>query len=104
MRGALADAAVGDGVALGIESFALIERYQLFCGLERAVVANRLAPRDVDRAGYVAGTLGGFGHARWCDDLAGELRRRADVDEVERFVGHRFEHQVATRADLGVDI
>ena len=68
-------------------------------GLERAVLLDRLRPRDRLRAGDVAGALRALllvaGHG---DDLARELLRRAHVDQ-DVAVAERLADLVAARAD-----
>jgi hypothetical protein len=97
VRRALADPAVGDD-RVAVED-AVVELAQLVGGPERAVVADRLRPRHRLRARDVAGALGALvlvaGHR---DQLAGELLRRADVDQLRR-PAERRDHLVPVRAD-----
>src|SRR5205823_1031667 len=79
----LADPAVGDDVLVGRDALGLVEVLELLAGLERAVLANGLSPRDRGGAGNVAGALRGLAHPGWGDDLAVELGRRPDVDQGE---------------------
>ncbi len=59
-----------------------VELAELVGVLEGAVLAHRRRPRDVRRAGDVAGALGALlRQRRRREQLAGELRRGADVDE-----------------------
>ena len=83
---ALADAAVAHGRLAQVDARLRVQRPQLVDGLERAVVIDALGPGDVLRAGDVPGPLGGLGHARRGDDLAGELVRAAHVDQVLRLL------------------
>src|SRR5918996_4065450 len=57
MRGALADAAVGDDVLVRSDALGLVQGLELVGGLERAVLVHGLRPRDVGRAGDVARDL-----------------------------------------------
>ena len=63
--------------------------------LERAVLLDRLGPRDARGAGDVPGPLGGLAHARRGDDLAVELGRRAHVDEDQLGVAEARQDVVA---------
>src|SRR3954471_3761228 len=102
VRRALADAAVGDDRLATQDALAAIEVAQLVGRLERAVLLDRLRPRDRLRARDVPGALGALllvaGHR---DELAGELLRRADVDE-HLAVAERAQDLVALGADLVV--
>ena len=51
MRGALADAAVGDGVLAPVDAGLAVDGLQLVVGLEGAVLVGGLAPGDVLGAG-----------------------------------------------------
>ena len=84
VRGALADAAVGDHVRVAVEdALALVELAQLVGRLEGAVLLHRLGPGHRRGARDVAAALGALllvaGHG---DQLARELLRRAHVDEA----------------------
>ena len=72
---------------------------QLLRGLERAVLSDGLRPRDRRRAGDVPAALRALLLvALRRDDLAGELRGGAHVDEV-RGVADRGQHLLAPGAD-----
>ena len=101
-RRALADPAVGDDVLVGRHALGLVQGLSSSAALERAVLADRLGPRDRRGARDVAGPLGGLGHARRGDDLAVELGRRADVDEGEGRVAEPRQDVVAERAQREV--
>src|SRR6476659_9728450 len=57
VRGALADAAVGDGVLAAVQSGLAVDLGELVVRLEGAVLVRGLAPRHADRRGDVAGPL-----------------------------------------------
>src|SRR3970040_2985121 len=82
VRGALADAAVGDGRRVLRDAGAPVEFRQFAGGLEGAVIVNGCGPGDVHGAGDVATPLRGLRAARRGQDLAGELRGRADVHQA----------------------
>ena len=84
VRRALADPAVGDDrLAVRDHALAPVELPQLVGRLEGAVLVDRLRPRHRGGARDVPGALGALllvaGHR---DQLAGELLRAADVDQV----------------------
>lgn len=83
MARALADAAVGDRFLGVVEALLRVQLGEVVVRLEGAVLVCGGAPRDVDGSGDVATLLrlllrkvGGS------EDLAGELVRAANVDEV----------------------
>src|SRR5215216_7148796 len=83
VAGALADAAVGDDVVVGLEAeLALVDGPQLVDLLEGAVLVGRPLPGHVGRAGDVAAAqrplLGVVGHGQ---QLARVLAGRAHVDQ-----------------------
>src|SRR5579875_1078811 len=97
----LPDAAVRDGVLALVEAGFLVQGAQLVVGLERAVLVGRLAPRDVDGRRDVAAALRLLlRQVRRGEQLARELVRRADVDEVLGTDG--VDDLVAERADRAV--
>src|SRR5690349_6616613 len=64
VAGALADAAIGDGVLLRVHALLLaVNAHQVVGGFERAIGGDRGAPRNAFRAGDVAAALRGFTHA-----------------------------------------
>src|SRR3990172_4400945 len=65
VRGALADAAVGDGWLVLRDPGAPVEFGQLAGGLEGAVIVDGLGPGDVHGARDVAAALRGLREARW---------------------------------------
>src|SRR3954452_17814729 len=75
MRRALADPAVRDHVLVRRDALALVQRAKLVGALERAVLADRLRPRDRGRARDVAGPLRRLAHAGRGDDLSVEFGR-----------------------------
>src|SRR6202012_3067007 len=84
VRGALTDPAVGDGVLAEVQpGLVLVELGEVVVGLERAVLVGRLGPGDVLGGGDVPAALSlllrqvGRGQ-----QPAGELVRRADVDQI----------------------
>src|SRR3990172_2133494 len=64
VRGALADAAVGDGRLVLRHAGPSVELGQLVRGLEGAVLVHRVRPGDVRGAGDVAAALGRLREAR----------------------------------------
>jgi hypothetical protein len=103
VRGALADAAVGDRRPAVVEALLAVELRELLVGAERAVVGGGLAPRDVDGGRDVAGALRlllrQVGRRL---DLAAELVGAAHVDEV--LLPDRGDDLVAERADRQVGV
>src|SRR3954452_2088620 len=100
VRRALADPTVRDHLTVAGDALRLVERLQLVRRLERAVVVRGLDPRDVRRAGDVAG------HLRLLlrevvgrQLLAPELLGRAHVDESDG--ADLRDDLVAHRANLG---
>ena len=85
MGAALADAAVGDDFVFAGNALGLVEFLQLVERLEGAIFVRSLSPGDIRGLGNMAGALGGFGHARRGDDLAGELIDGANIDELAGF-------------------
>src|SRR5512143_4044183 len=82
MRRALADAAVGNHVLVGRNSFALVERTQLGHRLERAVLGDGLAPGNVPRARDVAAPQRTLVRIVWhVQAFAAIFLRAAHVDE-----------------------
>src|SRR3990172_11453836 len=65
VRGALADAAVGDGRLVLRDAGGPVEFGQLVGGLEGTVIVSGLGPGDVHGAGDVAAALGRLQEARW---------------------------------------
>src|SRR3954451_24648295 len=101
VAGPLTDAAVRDGVAAVVESFAGVQLAQFVVGPEGAVLVGRLGPRHVDRRGDVTAALALLlRQVGRRPQLAGELVRRAHVDEILR--ADRGDDLVAERANRGV--
>jgi rhodanese-related sulfurtransferase len=97
-RGALTDAAVGDGVLGQVDALLGVELLELVVRLEGAVVVGVLGPRDVAGARDVARTLRLLlRQVRGGEQLAGELVGRADVDQV--LGPDRGDDLIAERAD-----
>src|SRR3990172_9519366 len=88
VRGALADAAVGDGGLVLHDAGAPVKLGQLPGGLEGAVLVHGLGPGDVRGAGDVAAALRRLEEPRRGQDLAGELGRRTYVHQVARLAVH----------------
>src|SRR6266568_91219 len=82
VRTALADAAVGDDFVFAVDALGLVEFFQVVIGLEGSIFVGSLSPGDIGGLGYVTGALGGFGHARRGNDLAGEFIDGANVNEL----------------------
>src|SRR3970040_1216029 len=92
VRGALADAAVGDGGLVLGDAGAAVEGGQLLVRLEGAVLVHGLGPGEVRGAGDVAAALGRLQEARRGQDLAGELCRRAHVHQAARLPVYEAAH------------
>src|SRR5690606_17410794 len=73
VRGALADAAVGDDVLAAVDTLARVELLELLHRLEGAILGDSLAPRHVGCAGNVTAALCGLHEPRRREDLAAEL-------------------------------
>ena len=101
VRGTLPDPAVGDGLPVVVEAGRGVDGGQFLIGLERPVLACGFAPGHVDGPGDMAGPLALLlGEVCRGENLAGELVRRADIDEVLGADGG--DHLVAERADAGI--
>src|SRR5216684_4989335 len=84
MGAALADAAVGSDFVFAGDALGFVEFFQVVVGLKGAIFVGRLCPGNVRGLGNMAGTLGGFGHARRGDDLASEFVDGTNVYELAR--------------------
>src|SRR6185437_15795805 len=92
-----------DGVLVEVDTGLAVEGTKLVVRLEGAVVVRGLAPRHVLRAGDVAGALRLLlRQMRGREQLARELVRRADVDQVDLVDGR--DRVVTEGADRAVDV
>src|SRR4051812_8546327 len=98
----LADAAVRDDVLVARHALRGVELLELLAALERAVLADRLRPRDARRTRDMPAALRGLAHSGRRDDLAVELGRAPDVDEDELRVVEPGQDVVAERAEAVV--
>src|SRR5215472_13244719 len=99
VRRALSDPAVGDHLAIAGDPPAPVDLAQGVRVLERAVLLDRGGPGHVDCRRDVAAALGPLlGQVLRCQQLAGVLGRRADVDQPRP--ADRRLHLVAVRAQV----
>src|SRR5260370_17357929 len=98
VRRALPDRAVRDVAPAEVHARVAVQRAQRVIGLERAVFPGGLRPRDVLRGRDVPAALGLLlWQVRRSEEPAGELVRRADVDQVA--LADRGDHPLPDRAD-----
>src|SRR2546421_2952204 len=98
--GAFADPAIGDHGLVGSHALRFVEGAELVGGLEGAILANRLAPRDVGGTRNVAAALGALlGQVFRSQQLATELLGRADVDQGYPGFAQLGQHLVAEHPD-----
>src|ERR1700736_1037386 len=100
VRGPLADAAVGDDLAVGRDALAAVDLLQLFVALEGSVLGvDGGAPRDADGVRDMAAALRAFlGQFLRSEQLARVFLRGAHVDESG--LAELRLHVVAVRANV----
>src|SRR6478752_8654895 len=81
----LPDAAVRNHGRVSGHALAAVQRLELVHALERPIVVAVLAPGDAFRARDMAAALAGFRESWRRENLAGELRRAADIDQRRLF-------------------
>src|SRR5712664_1557335 len=85
MRAAFPDAAILDDFIGAGDALGLIELLKILEGFEGAVLVGGLRPRDIRGFRDVSWALGGFGHSRRSNDLAGELVDGTNIHELAGF-------------------